>query len=170
MRRGTKCLRFSPSRRTASAEYLRCGTLTWRWSIDGHIHGKRREGVGNDLGEGGQAHMLRVKDRTGVLPPEGGALQRIQSQTGTNNVNAAIKRGRRSGHPRKGYTEGSPHQPLFDIGDHFDAENDKSDRFSSFFCCSLISTCQIRLMRYSTSQKEFRPMRLDFAGTRAFQD
>jgi hypothetical protein len=126
MCRVTKCLRFSPSRRTASAEYLCCGTLTWRWSIDGHIYGKRREGVGNDLGEGGQAQVLRVKDRTGVLPPEGGALQRIQSQTVTNDVNA-IKRGRRSGHPREGYTERSPHQPLFDIRDNFDAENDKSD-------------------------------------------
>jgi hypothetical protein len=33
-----------------------------------------------------------------------------------------------------------------------------------------ISICLIRLMRYSTGQKEFRPMRLDFAGTRTFQD
>jgi hypothetical protein len=71
MCRVTKCLRFSPSRRTVSAEYLCCGTLTWRWSIDGHICGKRWEGVGNDLGEGGQAHVLGVKDRTGVLPQKG---------------------------------------------------------------------------------------------------
>jgi hypothetical protein len=82
--RVTKCLRFSLSRRTVSAEYFCCGTLTWRRSIDGRIYGKHWEEVGNDLGEGGQAHVLRVKDRTGVLPP----LKRIQLQTGTNGLNA----------------------------------------------------------------------------------
>jgi hypothetical protein len=66
--RVTKRLRFSLSRRTVSAEYLCCGTLTWRRSIGGRIYGKRWEGVGNDLGESGQAHVLRVRDRTGVLP------------------------------------------------------------------------------------------------------
>jgi hypothetical protein len=38
------------------------------------------------------------------------------------------------------------------------------------FCGMPISTYKIRLMRYSTGQNEFRPMRLDFAGTRAFRD
>jgi hypothetical protein len=68
-------LTFSLSRRTVSAAYFCCGTLAWRRSIDGRIYGKRWEGVGNDLGEGGQAHVLRVKDRTGVLPPPPGGAK-----------------------------------------------------------------------------------------------
>jgi serine/threonine protein kinase len=42
----------------------------------GKVYGNRWEGVGNDLGEGGQAHVLRVKDSTGALPGEF-ALKRI---------------------------------------------------------------------------------------------
>jgi serine/threonine protein kinase len=42
------------------------------------VYGKRWEGIGNDLGEGSQAHVLRVRDCTGVLLGEF-ALKRISN-------------------------------------------------------------------------------------------
>ena len=62
------------------------------------IYGKRWEGIGNDLGEGGQAHVLRVRDRTGVLLGEF-ALKRISNPKRAGRFASEVEAIKRLDHP-----------------------------------------------------------------------
>jgi serine/threonine protein kinase len=62
------------------------------------IYGKRWEGIGNDLGEGGQAHVLRVRDRSGVLLGEF-ALKRISNPKRAGRFASEVEAIKRRTHP-----------------------------------------------------------------------
>ncbi len=62
------------------------------------IYGKRWEGIGNDLGEGGQAHVLRVTDRTGALLGEF-ALKRISNPKRAGRFASEVEAIKRLDHP-----------------------------------------------------------------------
>jgi hypothetical protein len=61
------------------------------------VYGKRWEGIGNDLGEGGQAH-LRVRDRTRVLLGEF-ALKRISNPKRAGWFASEVEAIKRLDHP-----------------------------------------------------------------------